>query len=477
MSIARNTVYNFLGRATPLLLALLTVPLYLRYIGEDRYGVLSIVWLFAGYFSVLELGLSRASAYHLSIQHKDSIKDKSTTLWTALTINLFLGTIGAGILYVSARWAFTVFFHMQAHLRADVLHNLVWIAVSLPLSTFSAVLYGALESRELFSYMNWIGALTSAATQLLPLSVAIWVSPSLNDLIPTVVLARAVGVLLLGWYVWNLLPLCLCKPLDWKKAKDLLSYGGWISVSSLISPLLSTLDRMWIGAVLGVKYVTYYTVPSNISQGASIIPGSLVSSMFPVWSKMTEQDSMSLAERSTRVLIEVFTPIIITGIVILHIFLRYWISPEFANHSALVGMIILMGVWINGLAYVPYNLLQARGRPDIPAKLHVIELPFFLIALWLGLHYFGLWGAAVAWSARVAADALLLYYVAKIKKHISVWGPATLGVCVSFFLAPTTIYSEKTICAVLFLAAYWAWSFKNSQELQKIWSGILLKLK
>src|SRR5581483_6394516 len=50
-----------------------------------------------------------------------------------------------------------------------------------------------------------------------------------------------------------------------------------------------------------------------------------------------------------------------------------------------------------------------NGRPDVTARIHVIELPFYLGALWLGLQYFGIVGAAFVWTARVLVDAILLF--------------------------------------------------------------------
>jgi len=382
MSIRRNTLYNLLGRIAPLGVSLVTVPIYLNAIGDARYGVLAIIWLFTGYFGVFEMGLSRASAFHLARQHDETAAVRSSTFWTALWMNLGFGLLGAVVLYAVALPVFTHFFHMSDPMRHGLLTSLPWIAAALPLSTLGGVLAGALEARERFAYMNLIGVFNTAVTQIGPLLVAVFISPELTWLIPAVVIARASGLLLQFVGVWRFLPIVPSVLFDRTRARALLTYGGWISLTNIVGPVLVTFDRMLIGALLSVQAVTYYTVPYNLVSRVSILPGALSTSLFPRFSRTANAEGKQLAERGLYLLLAVMTPIAVIGIALLPLFLTHWISPAFSRHGAVVGMILLAGIWINGLAYIPYGLLQGQGRPDVTAKLHLLELPFFLLLLW-----------------------------------------------------------------------------------------------
>jgi O-antigen/teichoic acid export membrane protein len=468
MSIRRNTLYNLLGQIAPLGVSLVTVPIYLHAIGEAEYGILAIIWLFAGYFGVFEMGLSRASAYHLARQHDETPAVRSTTFWTALWLNLSFGLLGAVVLYAVAQPVFTHFFHMSEALRRSVLASLPWIAAALPLSTLGGVLAGALEARERFAYMNLIGVFNTAVTQIGPLLVALFISPELTWLIPAVVIARASGLLLQFVGVWRFLPIVPSAWFDRARARALFTYGGWISLTNIVGPVLVTLDRMLIGALLSVQAVTYYTVPYNLVNRVSMLPGALSLSLFPRFSRADSGEGKHLAGRGLHLLVAVMTPITVIGIVLLPLFLTHWISPAFSRHGSMVGMILLAGTWINGLAYIPYGLLQGQGRPDITAKLHLLELPFFLLLLWGGIHWLGLAGAALAWSLRVAADALLLFYFARLPLRLRYALPALALMGGAVVAAPQSMISAHSIVAALLVTFSVLWALWIAPELRHL---------
>ena len=108
MSIGRNTMYNLMGTAVPTLLALVTVPAYLRLIGPERYGVLAIAWLVLGYFGVFDLGLGRATAQRISALRDAGADVRATAFGTALVTNLGVGLIGALIMAPASWLMFTM---------------------------------------------------------------------------------------------------------------------------------------------------------------------------------------------------------------------------------------------------------------------------------------------------------------------------------------------------------------------------------
>ena len=88
--------------------------------------------------------------------------------------------------------------------------------------------------------------------------------------------------------------------------------------------------------------------------------------------------------------------------------LTLWLGPRFAGEGALTLQILVVAVLLRSLAYVPYHLLQGVGRPDLPAKFHLAELPAHVGLAWFLTTRFGLPGAALALAVRDMINFLLL---------------------------------------------------------------------
>jgi O-antigen/teichoic acid export membrane protein len=289
-----------------------------------------------------------------------------------------------------------------------------------------------------------------------------WIGANLSVLLPATIFARILTLVALLVFCRRNITVGNQIRFVRNQAFDLLKFGGWVTVTAFIGPMMTILDRFIIGSTLGAKAVTIYTIPFQLAERTLIIPGALSSALFPKFSSSSYDRQHEISANALRSILVVITPIILVGILLLEPFLSLWINPELAEQSYVVGCILLLGFWINSFAQIPYVLLQSRKRPDIVAKCHMAELPFYLALLYFGLHFFGLLGAAVAFSIRTMFDFILLAAFAKILKQslqLFIW-PAIL-LLGAFLIALNS--DVQLIERILFMAfnvvmtIIWAW--------------------
>jgi O-antigen/teichoic acid export membrane protein len=248
----------------------------------------------------------------------------------------------------------------------------------------------------------------------------------------------------------------------------LLNFGGWMTVTNIVGPLMVYLDRFLIGAMLSMTAVAYYVTPYEVVTRLWIIPGALMGVLFPAFAAALVQDRTRAARLFDRAVNYIFVslfPVILIIVTFAREGLTLWIGSEFASNSSLVLQLLAIGVFINSLAFVPFGLVQSAGRPDLTAKLHLIELPFYLLILWWLLSAYGIIGAAIAWILRVAVDATVLFVMAH--RLVPVASPFTrqllLMVGVAFFvlalgaLIPGLIMKGLFLLLVLLIFAAITW--------------------
>lgn len=196
----------------------------------------------------------------------------------------------------------------------------------------------------------------------------------------------------------------------------LFRFGGWMTVTNIVGPLMVYLDRFLISAMVSVAAVAYYATPYEVVTKLWLIPGALVSVLFPAFAASFVQDSNRTALLFGRGVKYVFLslfPIILLIVTLAHEGLDLWLGAEFAQNSTRVLQWLAVGVFFNSLAQIPFALVQGVGRPDLTAKLHLIELPFYLLAVWWLISAYGIEGAAIAWVVRVVVDTLILFGMAQ----------------------------------------------------------------
>src|SRR5260221_6207177 len=93
--LARNTVWNLVGSGTPMVVAVFCIPILIKGLGTDRFGVLTLAWALIGYASLFDLGLGRGLTQLVARKLGAGEEREIPSLaWTSLLLMLALGIAG-----------------------------------------------------------------------------------------------------------------------------------------------------------------------------------------------------------------------------------------------------------------------------------------------------------------------------------------------------------------------------------------------
>lgn len=411
----RNSFYNLLGLGLPLLVAVVAIPLLISSLGVERFGILTIIWVVVSYFGLLDLGLGRAVTQQVAICRAVADEERlRRVVGTSTILMAALGIVGAIIMLVTAA--------QLARLLAasadpeEVTRAFYWMALAMPAIVLTSGYRGILEALGRFGLVNAIRLPMGIFTYAGPLAM-VWLGHGNLEAIAAILCAGRIAACAIhaylalrslpggyGWGVW-----------DTSLVRPLLSMGGWMTVTNVVSPLMNYTDRFILGIAVSASAVAYYATPQELVLRIGVIPSAVTSALFPLFAAQAiSRHSVDLSRsmwRYSLAILGLLTPLTAALVVFAHPILALWISSEFATQAALPLQIMALAALFSGLAQVPFTMLQGRAKADQTAKLHLFELPLYLILLWYLALSHGVLGAAIAWLIRIGIDMLAMFYL------------------------------------------------------------------
>ena len=411
-AVLQGTAWNLAGLLVPLLVALFAIPPTIQGLGLERFGALTLAWTVLGYFSLFDLGVGRALTQRVAAAEAAGRGDELPRLvGTALVLTLALGLLGAAVLWLPAGWIVERVLHAPPALQAEARAAVRLLAAALPFVLATAALRGVLEARQRFDLVNAVRLPLGVFTFAAPLLVLPF-SRRLDAVLAVLAAGRVAALAAHAWLCRRAAPsLARGIAFDGRQAGPLLALGGWMTVTNVVGPLMTYFDRFAVGAVLGLAAVAYYATPFELVTKLLLVPAALAQVLFPTFASSLQDDPAAAARlqrQGARGLLLVLTPPVLLTILLAPQILGLWLGPDFALRGAAVLRWLALGVLLNGIAQVPFALLQGAGRAKTTAVLHLLELPLYLAGLLWLLPQHGVVGAAMAWTARAGVDAIVL---------------------------------------------------------------------
>ena len=409
-----NVISGYIRTAIAALLALVTVPVLVNGLGTSAYGVWVIVDSFAAYREILQLGFAKAAPKYVAEysavgDHPRARAAVATSFWILMVPGAVAMLLGVGLAAI-----FPSLFGLEGGLaqsaQAVVLIVVANVAVSIPSDAFG----GALIGLQRFDLLNW----TLIAVLIVQAAGSIIVMVAGGGLVLlgiVVVVPSLIGQFWRFFIMRRLMPGVSVLPryVDRKLVRPFVGLSVWFGIVDIASLVLTKLDTIVVGVVLGVEAAAVYAVGAKLP----ILIGQLVAQasrvFFPHASDLAaRRDARGLQDAlvtGTRLLLAIGVPLAVVLSVLAGPILETWVGEGFSD-GATVAVLLSAGMVISALNQTGLQMLQGMGKARVPALVYAGEAVLNLILSVVLAHLIGISGVALGTLLAALVASLIAFF-------------------------------------------------------------------
>lgn len=480
MGLAKNALANFAGRAWTALVGIAIIPVYIRYLGIEQYGLLGLYAALVGVIATLDLGLS-TTINRLVAQRLRSPPDHPAHSLSNITGNFALAyaTIGVVIgliIVLTAPWHAANWLQDPKVAPATIENALRIMGVMIAFQWPAALFSGGLLGLQRHGPLNLVRVLAITVQAIGSVVVLEFVSTTIEALFIWISMAQLAQTIALSIVLSILLPHHHSTSFKFTPSLLLLDWRfsiGTAAVTSLAT-VLTQLDKIAVASLFSLETVGYYTLAFSISTAMLSVASPLYAAAFPRFSELArEMDDHSLAATYRKVaqvmgilIFPLGTSISVFAPTILETWTGDW---GVANNTAPIVSVVMVGTMLNCVMLLPFALQLSHGWTSLSIYKNLVAVALFLPALISLTSLFGVIGAASLWALlnlgylavevplmhrRLLTDRMTSWYLEGVILPALVSGAVTGGV---WLLGPdgvigfaTPIMTTAASCAVLF---------------------------
>lgn len=396
-----------------MVIGIAAIPYIYQHSGIERIGILTIIWALIGYFSIFDFGLGRAITQRIaSLTSRQTDGQKKTIATTGVFLTLLVGMVGGLVGFAVIELMGVKWINSAPHLESEIRASFLLACLAVPATTATAGLRGILEGEQRFKTINLLRLILGLSNFLGPAATIAMFGPRLDYTVGSLVVARYIILFAHNLSARHVIGMD-SDNLSAQESRQLFQFGGWMTLSNIISPLMVVADRFLIANVLGAAVVAYYTIPAEFMIRLLVLPAALTSTLFPVFTKdLSEKNfasALALYKKSMNIIVLMMGAVTASVFIGAKFGMNLWLGPDFADKSSTVASVLAVGILFNSMAQVPHAYIQASGDARSTALIHLFESALYIPALFLLMQLHGILGAALAWMLRALLDLVLLH--------------------------------------------------------------------
>lgn len=418
MRISRNILANYGGQAFISLVSLLFIPIYIRFMGIESYGLVGVFVSIQVISMVLDLGfsitlnreLARLSRLGQEEQMRDLVRTMEVIYWL---IALAIGAVIIALApFLSTHWFRSDQLSDQTVEQAILLIGLIMV-FQWPQSFYSGGMLG-LQKQVQLNFILSSGALVRAVGAVLVLWL---VSPTIQAFFAWQLVVSGFQTTFTAIFLWRSLPRSSHRPrFRVEVVKEVWKFAAGVGGTSVLSIILSQMDKVVLSALLPLELFGYYTLAGVIAGSLYRFVYPLDGAVFPRFSQLvalaSHDEIARLYHRSCQLMSVILLPLGLVMVLFSSEVLWVWSGDmEIARNAHLILTFLTLGVIFNGIGQLPASVQLAHGWTGLRFFLNLLLVVIFVPLMLLATNLYGVMGAAAISMFEYALYALLLVHL------------------------------------------------------------------
>lgn len=428
MSLKRNIAANFVSQIYATVLSIVMLPLYLRYMGAEAYGLVGFFAAMQGWFQIMDMGLTPTMGRETARLQGGSIDSVALRSLLRSMEVIFVGTalvvglaIGLGAPSIARHWLNVQTLQIQEVERAVLLMGLI-----LALRWISGLYRSAINGFERMTWLGAFNAVIATARFVIIIPIFIFVGSTPTDFFVFQVMVAAVELIVLMLKNYQLMPAAdgprkNLLNLDWDPFNRVVKFAMGIAYASGAWVLVTQTDKLILSKLLTLTDYAHFSLAVLVASGVLVLTSPISSTMVARLSRLQAEGKQDELVRNYRQVTQLITAAAISTALVLSVFSGkiIWVltgDPGISKASANILSLYAIGNGIFIVSTFQAYLQFAKGD----MKLHIIGntlfVAFLIPSLIISTIKFGGEGAGYAWLA--ANIIYFLFWVPRVHARL-----------------------------------------------------------
>jgi O-antigen/teichoic acid export membrane protein len=405
VSLKKNVIANYLGQGWSGLIGLAFLPLYIKYLGIEAYGLIGIFALLQAWLALLDMGMTptlnrEMARFTAGVHTSQSIRDLLRSLET---ICFGIAALIGLLIWAASGWLASDWLRVDK-LPLEVVAQAIAIMGGVAALRFVEGIYrGAILGLQRQVFFNVVNASLATVRAVGAIAVLAWISPSIEAYFVWQGLVSIASVAILAVAAHGSLP-GSTKPARFSRQAilDIRHFAGGMMATAFLALLLTQIDKVLLSKLISLEAFGYYTLAGTVVGAIYLLIAPVTQAFYPRFTELVTRDDAQELVRSYHFSAQLVTVLAAPAAMILIFFgeslMTLWTGNAILAHDVAPLLALLAaGTLLNGIMHIPYMLQLAHGWTSLTIKVNSVAAGILIPAILWVVPDYGAIGAAWVW--------------------------------------------------------------------------------